>query len=45
MCFSGPSLLVVGPSHGQEWLWKDQYEVNNLCELHRKRHEEIRGYE
>ena len=33
---------TVGSSDGQEWLWENQYAVDNFRQLYRKRHEKIR---
>lgn len=34
--------VFLGSSDGQEWLWENQYAVDNFRKLYRKRHEKIR---
>jgi hypothetical protein len=34
-----------GAFDGKEWVWEDQYEVNHICKLHRKRHEAIGSHD
>lgn len=39
-----PFLLLLGVTDGEEWIWKDQHEINHLCQLHSSGHTSPRSY-